>query len=200
MGAMSNHMETEVRKHLLRTGSWTKPTAMYVGLIRANRGYWAASTAYASGDYVIPTTPNGRLYKCTTAGTSGASEPTWPTTDGGTVNDGGAVWTEQTLELDAATGSTMPEVTGGSYARVQRDPLDANWTAPDNVAGVSDNAADITFPAPTANWGVIWGFFLVDAASAGNHWVHAPLGTPKTVNNGDPAPKFTTGTLDVIFA
>ena len=54
---------------------------------------WEASTAYILGDYVWPTTFNGYRYVCTTAGTSGASEPTWPPTLGDTVNDGSVVWT-----------------------------------------------------------------------------------------------------------
>jgi hypothetical protein len=54
---------------------------------------WAASTAYALGDYVVPTTSNGFYYECTTAGTSGTTEPTWPTTAGATVTDGTVVWT-----------------------------------------------------------------------------------------------------------
>lgn len=40
---------------------------------------WAASTAYAVGDRVVGTTPNGRVYECRRAGTSGATEPDWPT-------------------------------------------------------------------------------------------------------------------------
>jgi len=56
---------------------------------------WAAATVYAAGAIVRPTTPNGRSYKCTTAGTShAATQPTWPTTYHGTVNDNGVVWTE----------------------------------------------------------------------------------------------------------
>lgn len=55
---------------------------------------WVKETAYALRDQVIPTTANGYQYICTTAGTSGATEPTWPTTIGGTVTDGGTlVWT-----------------------------------------------------------------------------------------------------------
>ena len=42
---------------------------------------------------VTPVTKNGRKYTCTTAGTSGATEPTWPTTVGNTVADGTAIWT-----------------------------------------------------------------------------------------------------------
>jgi hypothetical protein len=55
---------------------------------------WAATTAYSVGDAVEPTTPNGYRYVCTTAGTSGGSEPTWPTTGiGSTIVDGTVVWT-----------------------------------------------------------------------------------------------------------
>jgi len=56
---------------------------------------WQATTAYAttSPHYVTPTTPNGFRYECTTGGTSDGSEPTWPTTIGGTVVDGTVTWT-----------------------------------------------------------------------------------------------------------
>lgn len=39
---------------------------------------WTASTVYAVGDRVVPTTPNGRVYECHTAGTSDTTEPDWP--------------------------------------------------------------------------------------------------------------------------
>ena len=54
---------------------------------------WAASTAYALDAVVVPTVPNGFTYICTTAGTSGTAEPTWPVTLDATVADGGVVWT-----------------------------------------------------------------------------------------------------------
>ncbi|MDD2885267.1 MAG: hypothetical protein PHT48_09515 [Dechloromonas sp.] len=55
---------------------------------------WQAESAYALNDKVFPTNPETTpyYYECTTAGTSGATEPTWPTA-AGTVNDGTAVWT-----------------------------------------------------------------------------------------------------------
>lgn len=39
---------------------------------------------------------NGHLYICTQAGTLGAVQPTWPLNEGGTVDDGTAIWKEQT--------------------------------------------------------------------------------------------------------
>lgn len=57
---------------------------------------WVAATTYALGDFIEPTTPNGKRYECTTAGTSAAvTEPTWGTTEGGTTSDGVGtlVWT-----------------------------------------------------------------------------------------------------------
>lgn len=57
---------------------------------------WIASTAYVSiipASVVQPISPNGYTFVCTTAGTSGVSQPTWPTTPGTTVTDGSVVWT-----------------------------------------------------------------------------------------------------------
>lgn len=54
---------------------------------------WVKETAYEEDDIVKPTTFNGYVYKCTVAGTSDATEPTWPTTLNDTVVDGTATWT-----------------------------------------------------------------------------------------------------------
>lgn len=59
-----------------------------------NLAAWQASHAYVVGNRIEPTTPNTYSYQCTVAGTSGASEPTWPTTPlGSTVTSGGATFT-----------------------------------------------------------------------------------------------------------
>jgi len=62
---------------------------------------WVANTAYSLGDIVVPTTLNGFWYECTTPGTSHATdEPTWPTTEGGTVTDGATLgWTCRTSTI-----------------------------------------------------------------------------------------------------
>ena len=56
---------------------------------------WAASTAFAVGDVRRATTSqnSGLVFECTTAGTSGSSEPTWPTDIGSTLIDNTVVWT-----------------------------------------------------------------------------------------------------------
>ena len=54
---------------------------------------WVTATAYVLGNYVRPTTVSKYYYECTTAGTSGATEPLWPTVPGNTITDGSVVWT-----------------------------------------------------------------------------------------------------------
>lgn len=62
------------------------------GIVTPSR-VWAAITAITLGDNYRPSTDNGRVFECTTAGTTGASEPTWNTTIGNETNDGTVVWT-----------------------------------------------------------------------------------------------------------
>ena len=59
---------------------------------------WTGVTAYLVGDKIISTISSGAvdLYRCTTAGTTNASEPIWDTTIGNTTNDGTVVWTRVT--------------------------------------------------------------------------------------------------------
>ena len=56
---------------------------------------WTATTSYAVGVIVRATTVQdfGLVFKCTTAGTSGASAPAWPTLIDGTTVDGTVTWT-----------------------------------------------------------------------------------------------------------
>lgn len=59
---------------------------------------WAASSAVVLGQYCrqLASVPdaNGRVFKCTTAGTTGGTEPTWNLSNNATTNDGTAVWTQ----------------------------------------------------------------------------------------------------------
>ena len=69
---------------------------------------WTANTQVLVGECATPSqiengstvaVGNGHLYRCTQAGTTGAVQPTWPTTEGATVNDGTAIWQENTPVL-----------------------------------------------------------------------------------------------------
>ena len=54
---------------------------------------WTASTVLALDAARSPTAANGYRYAVTTAGTTGSTQPTWPTTVGSTVSDGSVTWT-----------------------------------------------------------------------------------------------------------
>ncbi len=103
------------------------------------------------------------------------------------------------------TGSGT-EVAGGSYARVSIASSLANWagtqaagstTASTGTGGATSNNGTITFPAPTANWGVVYSVRVWDAATAGNAWLCFNLTQSKTINSGDAAPSFAAGALTV---
>lgn len=142
MSAMSDYLEGQIRAHIFRTASFTKPTVLAVALC--------------------------------------SSSPT-----------------------DAGTGASMNELANANgYARVARNPLDANWSAPDTTGGVTANVADITFPTVTgSNWAAATHFAVLDSATygAGNMLFHGALTTPRTALVGD-TPNFPAGSLVVTFA
>lgn len=53
---------------------------------------WTASTAVSSAQTRVPVRRNGFVYRVSSPGTTGATEPIWPTTIGATVADGTAAW------------------------------------------------------------------------------------------------------------
>lgn len=101
---------------------------------------------------------------------------------------------------DSAAGT---EVATGSYARVGVTRATSSWKgthgtttgASSGTNGTISNAAAITFPAPTANWGQVTHFGIYDASTAGNLLVCEALTTSKTINNGDAAPSFAIDAL-----
>ena len=61
--------------------------------------------------------------------------------------------------------------------------------------GTTSNANVITYGAPSSSWGSITHAAVYDAVTGGNLIAWGALTTPKTVNNGDPAPTFAAGAL-----
>jgi len=106
---------------------------------------------------------------------------------------------------DAGGGT---EVTGGSYARKAITPSLTNFNgthgtttgASSGTGGLTDNAVEILFPTPSANWGTIAAWGIYDALTGGNLLMHGTLDSNKTVNNGDPAPKFPAGDFNLTWA
>lgn len=100
--------------------------------VRTNPDAWAASTAYTvredgdadTGSVVKPATDNGFHFKCTVAGTSGASEPTWPTTEGDTVTDGTVTW--EAIKALSQTG-TVTSVTDNANFVASGISIEADW-------------------------------------------------------------------------
>jgi len=95
-----------------------------------------------------------------------------------------------TVTPSDAGGGT--EVTGGSYARQLAGLSIAS-------GGASSNAADITFPTATADWGTVVACALFDAVTAGNMYMWSALDANKTVASGDTF-KINAGDLDVTVA
>jgi hypothetical protein len=187
-----------------RAQTVTYPATRYAGLIVASAGQSPRSTAVTSGQYTVPATLNGRMYKCTTAGTTGSGEPTWPTTAGGTVTDGTAVWTEQTAAIYAGT---IPEGSATGYARVAITSGLTQWSGTQGAAttvastgtsGQISNNAAINFAQVTTSLGLVVGVGLWDALTGGNCWEVAiqSSGTPTTVG-ANITPSVAAGALVV---
>ncbi len=100
---------------------------------------WVASTAYSVGNMIEPVTPNTYVYRCTTAGTSDSSEPTFPTgAIGDTVADNTVVWT-MVGKRHEITEIKLALLQGSLGAAVAGDPLDLGTTI------ASGNSNDVEF-------------------------------------------------------
>lgn len=98
---------------------------------------WPASTLLILNDVYLPTVPNGHKYQVTTAGTTGTTEPTWPTGAGATVASGSAVFTE--------VGSTVLQQAGLTRANIVQDsfkwPLGSQQSSVNQTKGSYRDAA-----------------------------------------------------------
>lgn len=102
-----------------------------------------------------------------------------------------------TTPADGLDGVGLVEVSGGSYAR-QPITYNTGWTSIGARPNLEiSNAADITFPVPTANWGTITGAALYDAVTGGNLLYIAHLSASKNVVLGDGAPKILMNQLKI---
>jgi phage tail sheath gpL-like len=84
---------------------------MLIGQKMQTPAAWPTSTAVTVGKIAKPVTGNGHIYICTTAGTTHSAEPTWPTTQGGSVTEtGGVIWRECGVFTSFTAQSTPTQV------------------------------------------------------------------------------------------
>jgi hypothetical protein len=119
---------------------------------------WTASTAYSVGAKVSPTTANGYYYECTTAGTSGTTQPSWPTTEGATVQDGTVVWTCRylgTIKLIQGTNTLSCRFKNLDYVAGSVYLVGIQWTTTSTTLAVAkwNNGFDTaTKQTATGSW------------------------------------------------
>jgi len=96
-------------------------------------------------------------------------------------------------------GSGFTEPAGGSYARVAKTNNATNFPAATTTSGVSEkkNGTAITFPNPTATWGLIThvGFFSASTGGTPLHWF--ALTNPIQVNSGNTPVEFAINALAI---
>jgi len=115
---------------------------------------WAASTAYSVGNLrrqlATPTVGNERVWRCTTAGTSGGSEPAWTLTAGSTTNDNTAVWTEVTGQ----EAYQAPGAWGAPHARIANAAA-SGWHTNGDTIYYSSNHSETQATAITITIGTL---------------------------------------------
>ena len=218
----SDYLENLMVDGLFRGGCLT--TAGATGSTAVVKGIWAASTAYSLGDIVVPhanmTGAGGKLLRCTTAGTSGTNNALAVPNPGSTLNDNTVVWTAIatipaphqlyfglfTVAPSDSGGGTELTIGVGNYSRPAFACTLANWagtqsagstSASSGTGGSTSNNNAITFPTPSADWGVIVAFGVFDAASGGHLLWWDNLSVNRTVLNGDLAPTFPIGQFEM---
>lgn len=107
------------------------------------------------------------------------------------------------LSTSACSDSSVgTEVTGGSYARVSYTRSLANWagtqsagstTASTGTGGQTSNNVAISFATPSAGWGLVTHFFVIDSS---NLIICQALTVSKTINTGDTV-SFPIGAITV---
>jgi hypothetical protein len=116
--------DTDTIKLALVSSAYTFTTtcAGWVGSLTT----WSSAVSYSLNSRVRPTTANGHWYLCTVGGTSGGSEPTWPT-NGSTVTDGTATWEDQGFNPAAAEISGVGYIPGGASLSGKTVTCDATY-------------------------------------------------------------------------
>ncbi len=204
MGAKTNYAENQFIDTFIRGQAKPALPTWFIGLAISSAGKHAVSSAYALNDtlFIQDVNSKWRLYQCTTAGTTAASQAVYPGIVDEVVTDGSAVFTEQNAALES--GGAIVEPSGGAYARVAVSASLALWSgtqgagttvASSGTAAQTSNNSPIAFADPTEDWGTIGLFVFFDALTGGNPWIYSGLDNPILISNGITNIQFAQGTL-----
>lgn len=116
---------------------------------------------------------------------------------GGTYTKADPVYIGLSTANPGVSGSGLAEPSGNNYSRVAVTNDATNF--PNASGGAKSNAAVITFPTPSGDWGVCTHVAVFDASSGGNMLDFNALASPKTIESGDPV-SIPIGDLDITEA
>lgn len=142
---------------------------------------WASSTAYSVGNIVRASSlqASGLVFRCTTAGTSGGSEPAWGTDIGSTITDGTVVWTAV-----ASSYEELAEIAPSAIIELFELTLDAT------LHGSSDTYRWHNGANAAVSGNIVWN---------GNSYTRLPIqadGFDYTNTGSLPRPTLTVSNLD----
>ncbi|MFH1835804.1 MAG: glycoside hydrolase domain-containing protein [Methanobacteriota archaeon] len=119
---------TDIRDNVV----YTNHPGVDYNVILGAHNQWKPNTLYNTGSrniYRIPTTWNGHYYKLIVNGTTGSTEPIWPTISGGEVQDGSARWKEAGTYPPGGLIYANSTVIGEQFHN--KDP--GYWTTDNNI-------------------------------------------------------------------
>lgn len=93
--------------YFMNVTPWTGEVMVYA--VQDYGNAWSANTTLAVGDFIHPSTPNGYIFRVTTAGNTGTEEPTWPAQQT-TVGDGGVQYEGERLIQPVINGYLSTEL------------------------------------------------------------------------------------------
>lgn len=99
---------------------------------------WQPGKTYTVNNWVFPVTDNGYVYKCVTAGVSGAIEPPWGSTIDGNTTDNTVVWRcyKKNILTDSGAEKRIYRANTGSASRI--------WSFLDSITMAATTYEDTT--------------------------------------------------------
>jgi len=118
---------------------------------------WTASTAIPYRGITKPSVDNGRYYLNIGSGTTGGTEPTWPTTPGATVVDGSVTWTcyayatNVTAQCRIVAASSLITLSNISENILSTGNIGLSTTYLDNSQIANNQIKDTLYPISESN-------------------------------------------------